>query len=176
VRHVLIIDGASLPAPTRRGNQGWKPVSAIVADTGGRAQQARKQLKSTGTLAPAATQSSEGLQEASRGTSQARRTQRAHVWRMEPALKSSARSSKPPMEYPVHCTRHAGATGRYAHWKDGKLRCVDQYIAGGRRKLVARAWLQEDDITIHIGARGGSLAGGLPNGLTWSKPHGCQEH
>ena len=122
VRHVLVIDGAIVPAAFTPWEPGMEPGIAIVADTWWQAQQARKQLKVDWDLGPAAAQSSEGFLKRAEELLQAPPATTVRKYGdVDAALKSSAKVVEATYRYPFIAHVTMEPQGATAHFKDGKF-------------------------------------------------------
>jgi isoquinoline 1-oxidoreductase beta subunit len=166
VRHVLVIDGAIVPAAFTPWEPGMEPGIAIVADTWWQVQQARKQLKVDWDLGPAASQATEGFAKRAEELLQAPPATTVRKYGdVDAALKSSAKVVEATYHYPFIAHVTMEPQGATAHWKDGKLEMWStSTLPVDGRGLVARTLgIQESDITTHMVRSGGSFGRRLQN-------------
>jgi isoquinoline 1-oxidoreductase beta subunit len=166
VRHVLIIDGGITPAAFTPWEPGMEPGIAIVADTWWQAQRARKQLKVSWDLGPAAVQSSDGFRKhAAELLQTAPGTTVRKYGDIDAALKSSAKVVEATYEYPFIAHVTMEPQGATAHWNDGKLEMWStSTLPGDGRELVAKTLgIKPEDITTHMVRSGGSFGRRLQN-------------
>jgi isoquinoline 1-oxidoreductase beta subunit len=166
VRHVLVIDGAIVPAAFTPWEPGMEPGIAIVADTWWQAQQARKQLKVDWDLGPAAAQSSEGFLKRAEELLQAPPATTVRKYGdVDAALKSSAKVVEATYRYPFIAHVTMEPQGATAHFKDGKLEMwsTSTLPVDGRGLVAKTLGIQETDITTHMVRSGGSFGRRLQN-------------
>jgi isoquinoline 1-oxidoreductase beta subunit len=166
VRHVLVIDGAIVPAAFTPWEPGMEPGIAIVADTWWQAQQARKQLKVDWELGPAAAQSSEGFIKRAEELLQAPPATTVRKYGdVDAALKSSAKMVEATYRYPFIAHVTMEPQGATAHWKDGKLEMwsTSTLPVDGRGLVAKTLGIEESAITTHMVRSGGSFGRRLQN-------------
>jgi isoquinoline 1-oxidoreductase beta subunit len=166
VRHVLVIDGAIVPAAFTPWEPGMEPGIAIVADSWWQAQQARKQLQVDWDLGPAAAQSTDGFMKRAEELLQAPPATTVRKYGdLAAALKSAAKVVEATYHYPFIAHVTLEPQGATAHWKDGKLEMWStSTLPGNGLSLVAKTLgIQESDITTHMIRSGGSFGRRLQN-------------